>query len=131
MIQSRNLTRKYQEIIRKLTAAARRNEASAFERVKRSCGQFAHASVKEGRPARVLVAPGERLQWNPSSRRQGAGTLEAVDDHLRFDANLLVEEEVIHVGALVPRQLDDITEFGVLRHGTIAVKVLLEPATRV
>ena len=52
--------------------------------------------------------------------------LEAVDDHLALEADLLLHEERVHVRPLVARQLDDLAHLRVLRDGAVALEVLLE-----
>merc|ERR1712216_952226 len=52
--------------------------------------------------------------------------LEAVDDHLALEADLLLHEERVHVRPLVARELDDLAQLRVLRDGAVALEVLLE-----
>ena len=52
--------------------------------------------------------------------------LEAVDDDLGLCADVLVDQEIVDVSPLVARQLDDLTELKIFRHGAVALEVLLE-----
>ena len=45
---------------------------------------------------------------------------------LRLQADLLVDEEAVHVRPLVAGQLDDLPHLRVFGHGAVALEVLLE-----
>ena len=49
-----------------------------------------------------------------------------MDHDLRLQADLLVDEEAVDVRPLVAGQLDDLAHLAILRHGAVALEVLLE-----
>ena len=40
--------------------------------------------------------------------------------------NFLVHQKFLHIGSLIPTQLNDISYFGILLHGTVTAEILFE-----
>jgi hypothetical protein len=53
-------------------------------------------------------------------------SLETVKDHILSMANLLVNQKILNVRSLISRKLNNISDFGILLHGTVATEILLE-----
>lgn len=46
--------------------------------------------------------------------------------HVNAMTNFLVHQKVLNIGSLISTQLDNISHFGILLHGSVTTKILLE-----
>lgn len=71
----------------------------------------------------ILLIPVQQMKL------QFSFNLESMQYYAFSMANFLVDEEILHVCTLIPRELNDLTNLFILLHGTVTAKILLECLT--
>jgi hypothetical protein len=66
------------------------------------------------------------MRASPKSVRCLVVGLETVQNDVDRTGDLLVGKEILHVGTLITRKLDDLASILVQHNGTVAVEILLE-----